>query len=101
MPKFEWDSEKSKKNLSKHNVGFDEAKEVFDDEYGIEKLGKIRGERRIVRIGKTTTKLILTVVYTMRDIVIRLISARQASKSERNAYVANKFKKHNDDKDEG
>ncbi len=97
MPKFEWDSEKNRKNLSKHNVDFNEAKEIFDDEDSIEGLGNFRGELRIIRIGKTTTKLILMVVYTMREIVVRLISARQANKSEINTYIENKFKKHDDE----
>ena len=100
MPKFEWNSEKNRKNLSKHSVDFDEAKEIFDDEDSIEGLGNFKGELRIVRIGKTATKLILMVVYTMRDVVVRLISARQANKSEINAYIENKFKKHDDEIDE-
>ena len=101
MPKFEWDSQKNRKNLSKHNVSFDEAKEVFNDTNSIEKLGNFRGELRVVRIGKTTTKLILMVVYTMRDVAVRLISARQANKSERNAYIENRFKKQHDENVEG
>lgn len=97
MPNFEWDSEKNKKNLLKHNVDFREAQEIFDDENAIEKLGTFRDEPRIIRIGKTTAKLILTVVYTMRDVVVRLISARQASKEERNAYLENRFKNQHED----
>jgi hypothetical protein len=97
MPKFEWDQEKNEKNLSKHNVDFNEAKEVFDDEDSIERPGNYQGEPRIMRIGKTTTTLILIVVYTMRDVVVRLISARQAGKAERNEYLGNRFNKQSKD----
>lgn len=97
MPIFEWDSNKNDNNLAKHNVDFHEAKEIFDDKNSIERPGKLRGEPRIIRIGKTTTKLILAVVYTMRDLVVRLISARQASKSEINAYLENRFKSEKED----
>ncbi|MDX2071975.1 MAG: BrnT family toxin [Haliscomenobacter sp.] len=97
MPTFEWDPEKNKKNLSKHNVDFREAQEIYDDKNAIEKLGTFRDEPRIIRIGKTTAKFILVVVYTMRDVVVRLISARQASKEERNAYLENSFKQQKDE----
>jgi uncharacterized DUF497 family protein len=50
-----------------------------------------------LRIGKTATKFILFVVYTMRGVVIRLISARQANSAERNLYIERKFKAQGDE----
>lgn len=94
--KVEWDESKNRKNTEKHKVGFEEAKTVFDDPYAIEQEASRNGEYRILRIGKTATKFILLVVYTMRGLVVRLISARQANKDERNLYIEHKLKSHDD-----
>ena len=96
MPKFEWDENKNKKNTLKHKVNFEEAKTVFDDPDAIEFEASRDGEYRLIRIGKSAAKFILLVVYTVRGILIRLISARQASKDERNLYIEEKFKNQED-----
>lgn len=95
--KFEWDENKNRKNREKHKVDFEEAKSVFDDSDAIEMEAIRNGEYRIIRIGKTATKFILLVVYTLRGLVIRLISARQARRDERNLYIEHKFKKQDDE----
>jgi len=95
--KFEWDENKNLKNKEKHKIGFEETKTVFKDESAIEFEAMRNGEYRIVRIGKTAAKFILLVVYTMRGMVIRLISARQANKKERNLYIEHKFKNQEDE----
>jgi len=97
MKEFEWDENKNEKNLKKHKIGFEEAKTVFDDDSSIEFEAQKDDEYRIVRIGKTATKFILFVVYTMRGLVIRLISARQANRDERNLYIERKFKAQKDE----
>lgn len=80
---FEWDENKNLKNREKHKIGFEEAKTIFDDPNSIELEATDRnGEYRIIRIGKTTTRFILLVLYTIRGLIVRLISARQASKKE-------------------
>lgn len=91
MVGFEWDENKNERNKRKHNVSFEEASSVFDDDESLEQGAVIRGERRIIRVGKTATKIILLVVYTLRKAVVRIISARQASRSERNAYIGSKL----------
>lgn len=96
MALFEWDENKDNSNKRKHKVGFDEAKEVFDDENAIEFLGDKGGEVRFLRIGKTVGKVILAVVYTLRTTIYRIISARQADRKEINAYLENKFTKNKD-----
>ena len=101
MPEFEWDENKNRKNTEKHKVNFEEAKTVFDDPNAIEFEASRNGEYRIVRIGKTATKFILLVVYTIRGLVVRLISARQANKDERNLYIEEKFKKQDDGSSNG
>ena len=102
MPEFEWDENKNQKNTEKHKVDFAEAKTTsFDDPNGIEFEASRNGEYRIVRIGKTATKFILLVVHTIRGLVVRLISARQANKEERNLYIEEKFKKQDDGNSNG
>jgi uncharacterized protein len=99
--KFEWNENKNRKNLEKHKINFEEAKTIFDDPDAIEMEADHNGEYRIIRIGKTATKFILLVVYTLRDLVVRLISARQANKDERNLYIEQKFKNHGDESSKG
>ena len=95
--KFEWDENKNERNKKKHNVSFEEASSIFDDKNSLEQGAIIRDEKRIIRVGKTATKLILLIVYTFRKAVIRIISARQASRSERNAYIGNKLDQNSDE----
>jgi uncharacterized DUF497 family protein len=85
--KFEWDENKNKSNIKKHDIDFNDAKEVFDDPKSIETedTRKDYGESRFIIIGKVKN-VILTVVYTIRVNAIRLISARRSRKDERNSY---------------
>ncbi len=88
---FEWDENKNKANLEKHGFDFNQAKEVFSDEYKVEIPDdrKDYGEKRIRVFGRALN-LILTVIYTMRGVVVRIISARAASEKEREMYNSNK-----------
>jgi uncharacterized protein len=85
--KFEWDKSKAKVNYTKHGVSFDLAKGVFKDLLAIEYLDDRQDydEERFVIIGMVEGHL-LFVVYTERDEVIRIISARRAAKYEQEAY---------------
>jgi uncharacterized protein len=89
MSNFEWDENKNKSNQQKHGIGFEEAKEIFQDDNAIEFSGNTPSELRILRIGKTFGKILLSVVYTVRAISIRIISARQASNPETMSYLEN------------
>jgi uncharacterized DUF497 family protein len=85
IPKgFEWDDEKSRRNLSKHGIDFDDAKEVF---YGpvIIRQSNRDSEERWVAIGHSENRLI-AVVFTRRSDVIRIISARRARENEEREY---------------
>ena len=99
--KIEWDENKNRKNTEKHKINFEEAKSVFDDPSAVEIEASRNGEYRIIRIGKTATKFILLVVYTIRGLLVRIISARQASKYERNLYIEQKLKKYDDESSNG
>ena len=95
MPKFEWDEAKNRKNRKKHKISFEEASKVFEDENRLEYATHRKGERRYITVGKVL-KVIITVVYTIRNFTFRLISARPARKEERDAYIANSLSKQDD-----
>jgi len=84
---FEWDENKNKSNLEKHGIDFNDAKEVFKDENSklSQDLRKDYGEIRWRIIGKIYGSII-SVIYTMRNKAVRIISARKASRKERSEY---------------
>ncbi len=87
---FEWDSEKAKINLLRHGVSFEEAQLAFDDKNLIEAIDESHSdlELRFILIGLMANGL-LFVVYTEPENgeVIRIISARNATKFEEEIYV--------------
>lgn len=89
--KFEWDEDKNIANIKKHGVSFETALYVFDDENYIEMYDIERSidEERYVAIGYVDD--VLFVVFTERKEVIRLISARKATESERRLYHDQNF----------
>jgi uncharacterized DUF497 family protein len=84
---FEWDDTKDAANEGKHGISFEAAIHVFLDNNRIDDLDTRRsyGEERRNVTG-TVNGIILTVTYTMRDDIARIISARKASKKERVKY---------------
>ncbi|MEW6209256.1 MAG: BrnT family toxin, partial [Acidobacteriota bacterium] len=86
--RFDWDKNKAAENEVRHGVGFDEAAEVFSDPYAIEVYDVEHSdfEDRYKLLGMSSLRVLL-VVYTERSgDVIRLISARQATKNEEKQY---------------
>lgn len=81
---FEWDPNKAAKNLEKHGIAFEDAVRIFD-EATYETPDFRYGEPRVVATG-VLESLEITVVYTVRDTRYRIISARRARESEREAY---------------
>ncbi len=96
MDRFEWDDNKNKLNQDKHKIAFEDAADVFNDEDRLTYSSDKQGETRFLTIGKAF-QAIISVVYTTRDLVIRIISARLAGQHERQAYLSNKFKKEHDE----
>lgn len=87
---FEWDDAKDASNQRKHGIPFELASLVFFDPLRIERYDdrQAYGEDRWITIGLVQPAM-LYVVYTLRghdDETIRLISARKANESERQAY---------------
>ena len=90
--RFEWDPAKEKANLRKHKVSFQEAESVFADEHGrlLDDPDHSEVEERFVLLGLSSRFRVLVVVHTYRgnEDVIRIISARRATKAERAYYDA-------------
>ena len=84
---YEWDEKKDRSNDQKHGIRFDEAKGVFADPNAKDFADDYNpDEERFIRIGLTVRGL-LVVVYSEPDPeVTRIISARKATKSEREFY---------------
>lgn len=88
--KFRWDSKKATLNQKKHKVSFEEASTVFFDP-----LAKLatdpahsKGENRMILIGHSQKSNLLFVVhiYKEENDIIRIISARKATKNEKKDY---------------
>lgn len=90
---FEWDPAKARANLRKHGINFDEAETAFGDEYALvlpDPDHSSAGDERLVLIGLSAALRVLVVIHCELDggNVIRLISARRATRSERAQYDA-------------
>jgi len=90
--KFEWSNEKSNLNVEKHQISFDEAKEVFLDPMHISKLDHRFDyfEERWITLGMAAKDKILVVANMFFDEngeeIIRIVSARKANLNERVFY---------------
>jgi uncharacterized DUF497 family protein len=88
--RFKWDPRKNAENQRKHRVSFEEAETVFADEHAllIDDPEHSTTEDRFVLLGLSVRFRVLLVVhsYRERDGVIRIISARRATKLERTRY---------------
>jgi len=86
--RFEWDETKADENKRKHRVSFQEAQTVFYDERGVLIEDEDEEDERFVLIGLSASLRVLVVshCYRAKDQVIRLISARKATPSERKDY---------------
>lgn len=83
---YEWSDIKAASNLKKHGVDFEDAIFIFDGFVLIEKDDRFDyGETRFVAFGMWDGR-VLAVVFTDRNDVRRIISARKANPNERRAY---------------
>lgn len=90
MIKFEWDDNKNRINQDKHSISFEEAQTVFYDDDALLKADPDHSEEedRFLLLGFSAEANMLVVVHCYRadDSVIRIISARKATKTERKQY---------------
>jgi uncharacterized protein len=86
--KCEWDPEKAARNLRKHLVSFEEAATALADDLALTGLDPdhSRLERRFVTFGTSAEGRLLVVSHTERGDVLRIISARRATRRERQVY---------------
>jgi len=91
MISFEWNLDKAVSNIKKHGVSFEEAKSVFYDEFAVQFYDEENSELeedRFLLLGLSSESKILMICHCERNYgdTIRLISARKATKKERNFY---------------
>lgn len=90
---FEWDENKNRLNQRKHGVSFEEASSIFFDDYAIlfDDPDHSAEEDRFQIIGTTSSERICIVshCYRGKDDTIRIISARKATRSEKDVYEEN------------
>lgn len=89
--RFEWDEKKNRGNRKKHGVGFETAKLVFEDPLHISIQDRFEnGEERWRTVGHAGGVVLLLVAHTYRDEdgdeVVKIISARKATRHERVRY---------------
>lgn len=89
--KFKWDEGKARLNLKKHGVSFEEAMTVFYQEFVhvfLDSEHSSPHEDRLIAVGFSHSQRLLLVVHCYRENkdVIRIISARKATKVERNSF---------------
>jgi uncharacterized DUF497 family protein len=90
---FAWDPAKAKDNIKKHRVGFDRATEIFSDPMMLTIYDEVHSESedRWITLGQDRNNVTLVVVHTFKevsqsDVLIRIISARRATKKEGHQY---------------
>jgi hypothetical protein len=88
--RFEWDENKNQTNQSKHKISFEEAQTVFYDDQAlvIDDPEHSEQEDRFIILGMSRKANLLVVCHCYRasETVIRIISARKATKTESNYY---------------
>lgn len=85
---FQWDRENTEKNLVKHGVSNEEIEEAFFDENRVTFTDVLHSgsEERFRLVGRTYKGRLLFVVFTIRNHVIRVISARDINRKEEYLY---------------
>jgi uncharacterized DUF497 family protein len=90
--RIEWDRAKNETNQTKHGIDFETAQLVFDDPRCVTFIERVTdGEQRWHAIGSIEDVIVLVVVHTYREElseeVVRIISARAATRRERKLYA--------------
>ncbi len=89
--RIEWDENKNRANRHKHGISFEEAETVFADDYAllIADPEHSDNEDRFILLGMSSSLRIMVVChcYRVQDDVIRIITARKATREEQNGYI--------------
>ncbi len=92
--RFEWHKEKARRNVEKHGVSFEEAQTVFYDRLARIFYDEVHSEDELreIIIGYSSHERVLLVCFTERaPALIRIISARRATRRERRDYEKNRY----------
>jgi uncharacterized DUF497 family protein len=88
--RFVWDEEKNRRNLAKHKVSFERATFVFSDPHALSIPDACEKEERWLTIGLVNGIVVILVVHTTLggadEETVRIISARKATRAERETY---------------
>ena len=89
--KIEWDTNKNDANMKKHHISFETAARVFLDENRLDYYDIVHSinEDRYITIG--LVEEVIVVVYTLRKTRIRIISARLATRKEKELYYEENY----------
>lgn len=94
MITFQWDAAKATANITKHGISFDEAQSAFYDEFAVQFFDDEHSdvEERFLLLGMSTGARLLLICHCERDggNIIRIISARKATKREAFFYRSEK-----------
>ena len=86
---FEWDSDKSQRNVVKHGVSFDEARQLWDSFHiEVKEVARAGEEKRSATLGLIHGKVYVA-IWTLRKNSIRIISVRRARTNEEKIYKKN------------
>ncbi len=94
MIKFEWNDTKASKNIEKHGISFEEATTVFYDDFALQYFDREHSqlkEDRFLILGMSNNSRILMICHCEKESgdIIRIISARKATKNEKKSYQGN------------
>ena len=91
---FEWDSRKAAENRRRHGVSFEDAVTAFADPLAVTVTDpdhSSAAERRYILVGRSVRGRLLVVSHAERGTAIRIISARPATRREREQYEEGEF----------
>ena len=94
MEQFDWDERKEAVNRAKHSVNFEEAATALEDPGRVSRLDldHAESEERLLTVGFSyRARLVAVVTAETPECIIRIISARRATKRERHAYETGSF----------
>jgi len=92
----EWDEDKNRANIAKHGIDFAVAASVFDDPLSLTIPDRVTDGERRYRTVSAVLSGVIVVAHTLRELsesadLVRIISARYATSSERKAYEEGEY----------
>ena len=88
LVRFQWDEGNDTKSYTKHGVSREEAESAFQDRTRLDFRDPLHSgaEHRFITLGRSSRPRLLLIAWTLRRTMVRIISARPASRKERKVY---------------